>query len=267
MMRYFRFYLILVVALSQLGAEEPLIVAHRGASKDAPENTLPAFQLAWQQGADAIEGDFHLTKDGHIVCIHDANTKKTAGVDLAVKNTTLEELQKLDVGSYHSVKYKGTRMPTLSEVMATVPEGKKIYIEIKCGRSIVPSLLREIGDSNLEQDQIVVISFNDDVIQTLEATAPQHKSCLLVSLKKDKTGAFSPPLISVVSRLHETRADGLSASYSHLSEFIIRTVKGEGCECHTWTVDDPISALKLKDWGIQSITTNKPGLIRRHLKR
>ena len=70
-----------------------MIVAHRGASGEAPENTIPAFNLAWKQGADAIEGDFHLTKDGHVVCIHDANTKKVAGKNLVVKDTTLAELK------------------------------------------------------------------------------------------------------------------------------------------------------------------------------
>ena len=69
-------------------AEEPLIVAHRGASRDAPSNTIPAFQLAWKQGADAIEGDFHLSKDGEIVCFHDADTKRVAGTQLVVRQST-----------------------------------------------------------------------------------------------------------------------------------------------------------------------------------
>jgi glycerophosphoryl diester phosphodiesterase len=256
---------VLVLAFNFSNGSEPLIVAHRGASKDAPENTLPAFNLAWKQGADAIEGDFHLTKDGHIVCIHDGNTKKTAGVDLSVKDATLEQLQELDVGLFHSEKFKGTRMPTLGEVMATVPKGKKIYIEIKCGALIVPTLLKGMKNSGLTDDQIVVISFKDDVIKTLESQAPRYKTCLLVSIKKNKTGNLSPSYISIVNRLQEVRADGLSASFSHLTENIIQSVKGEGCECHTWTVDDPIKAIRLSEWGIQSITTNVPGHIRKHL--
>ncbi|MDF1813432.1 MAG: glycerophosphodiester phosphodiesterase [Verrucomicrobiales bacterium] len=256
---------ILILTISQAQAQEPLIVAHRGASKDAPENTLPAFNLAWQQGADAIEGDFHLTKDGHIVCIHDANTKKTAGVDLIVKDTTLEDLQKLDVGRSHEAKFKGTRMPTLRDVMATVPDGKKIYIEIKCGASIVPALLTEMKKSELKREQIVVISFKDEVIKAIEALAPHYKTCLLVSIKMDETGNLSPSFVSILTRLQTVQADGLSASFSHLTENLINSVKGEGCECHTWTVDDPIRALRLTEWGIQSITTNVPGYMRKHL--
>ena len=93
------FYILIFGVLGQFSlVGKPMVVAHRGASGEAPENTIPAFKLAWRQGADAIEGDFHLTKDGQVVCIHDANTKKVAEKNLVVKNTTLAELKKLDVG-------------------------------------------------------------------------------------------------------------------------------------------------------------------------
>lgn len=74
------------------------IVAHRGASFDAPENTLAAFNLAWEQGADAIEGDFYLTADQQIACIHDKTTKRTAGVELKVADSTLDQLRELEYG-------------------------------------------------------------------------------------------------------------------------------------------------------------------------
>lgn len=91
-MRIFK-WIWLLFLLAPLSAE-PFIVAHRGASHDAPENTLAAFELAWEQGADAIEGDFHLTQDGHIVCLHDKDTKRTAGKKLVVGKSSLEELRK-----------------------------------------------------------------------------------------------------------------------------------------------------------------------------
>ncbi|MCB9949963.1 MAG: hypothetical protein H6824_03175 [Planctomycetaceae bacterium] len=99
------------------------IVAHRGASYDAPENTLPAFKLAWEKGADAIEGDFYLTKDQQIVCIHDKDTKRTGKNQpvLTVAESTLAELRKVDVGSWKDAKYKETFIPTIQEVLATVP--------------------------------------------------------------------------------------------------------------------------------------------------
>jgi len=109
------------------GEHAPLVVAHRGASHAAPENTLAAFKLAWKEGADAIEGDFFLTKDQEIVCTHDRTTQRLnkEKLNLDVAKSTLEELRALDVGSWKNEKWKGERMPTLAEVMATVPDGKK----------------------------------------------------------------------------------------------------------------------------------------------
>ena len=126
----------LSLSLSQTAAApNPLVIAHRGSSAQAPENTLPAFQLAWAQGADGIEADFLLTKDGHIVCFHDKDTKRLAGRQLAVAAATLEELRQFDVGSiqpqaveralrsWKGDQYKGVRIPTIAEVFATVPRG------------------------------------------------------------------------------------------------------------------------------------------------
>ena len=135
--------LLFLIVINSL-VSEPLIVAHRGASFDAPENTLPAFKLAWEMGADAVEGDFLLTKDGHIVCVHDKKTKKVADQNLVVVQSTLAELQKLDVGLRKNKKFAGTRIPTLPEVFATVPIGKKIFVEVKCGPEIIPALTKEI---------------------------------------------------------------------------------------------------------------------------
>ena len=84
------------------------VVAHRGASKAAPENTLPAFEKAWLQGADAIEGDFHLTADNEIVCVHDANIRHYTQKNIEVRNLTLAELKKLDFGRWHDKHFAGT---------------------------------------------------------------------------------------------------------------------------------------------------------------
>ena len=92
-MRFFFITVILSLLRLSIQAGEPLIVAHRGASRDAPENTLPAFELAWAQGADAIEGDFHQTKDGQIVCIHDKDTEKVSGKRLVVRKSLLRDLR------------------------------------------------------------------------------------------------------------------------------------------------------------------------------
>jgi len=250
-----------------IAAAEPLIVAHRGASKDAPENTIPAFELAWEQGADAIEGDFHQTKDGFIICIHDKDTKKVAGEKWVVKRTMLNDLRRLDVGKYHNLKYKGTIAPTIAEVFDTVPQGKKIYVEIKSNRSIVPVLLREIEKSGLSREQIVVISFNEKVIKALKAKAPQYKAMWLQSIKKDGTGKVRPSVDLILETLAKCGADGFSSGKDNITKSMIDRVLEEGYEYHVWTVDDAEVARKFRDWGALSITTNVPGYIREALER
>ena len=242
-------------------AEEPLIVAHRGASRDAPENTIPAFQLAWEQGADAIEADFHLSKDGEIVCFHDADTERVAGTQLVVRQSNLAELKQLDVGATHGVAFNGTRIPTIAEVFATIPQGKKIFIEVKCGAEIIPTLLNEIDQSGLTQEQIVVISFNKQVIQQLKIKAPQYKASWLCSFNKQETGEITPALATVLKTLKQIQADGLSSNTA-LPASVIEAVSQQGYEWHVWTINDLKTARRMQALGVLSITTDVPGSMR-----
>jgi glycerophosphoryl diester phosphodiesterase len=242
-------------------AEEPLIVAHRGASRDAPGNTIPAFQLAWEQGADAIEGDFHLSKDGEIVCFHDADTERVAGTQLVVRQSTLAELKQLDVGASHGAAFNGTRIPTIAEVFATIPQGKKIFIEVKCGAEIIPTLLNEIDQSGLTQEQIVVISFNKEVIQQLKIKAPQYKASWLCIFKKQETGEIAPSLATVLKTLKQIQADGLSSNTA-VPASVIEAVSQQGYEWHVWTINDLNTARRMQALGVLSITTDVPGTMR-----
>ena len=206
--------LFIAIVVGGCGARGPWVVAHRGASQAAPENTLPAFDLAWALGADAIEGDFYLSKDGVIVCIHDRNTKRVAGTNLVVKDATLGELKGLDVGGWHSAKYKGTRVPTIAEVFETVPRGGKIFIEVKCGVEIVDPLTEAIKASGLRDDQVVVICFTAAVIKGMKAKLPGVKGYWLTSVWKDKkTGELKPTLGSILKTLKRIGADGVDARF------------------------------------------------------
>ena len=155
---------------------EVVIVAHRGASHDAPENTLAGFKLAWEFQADAIEGDFYLTRDQQIVCIHDDTTERVARLNLPVSQSTLAELQQLDVGSWKDERFADQRIPTLSEVLAVVPCEKRIFIEIKCGPEIVPFLAEALQRSRLTTMQTVLISFKPEVISAAKSAIPDCKA-------------------------------------------------------------------------------------------
>lgn len=241
----------------------PLLVAHRGASKGAPENTIPAFELAWAQGADAIEGDFHLTADGEIVCIHDKDTAKVSGTKKIVAQSTLEELRKLDVGAWFDKTWKGTGIPTLSEVLETVPGGKKIYIEVKCGPEILPRLLEVLDSSGLEDEQIVVISFNSKVIHGIKENSPDIRAYWLSGFKKREDGSLKPGVETVLQTLRKAGADGFS-SYGHealATDYVDRILAG-GFEYHVWTIDEIGEAKRFLEMGVRSITTNRPAYIR-----
>jgi len=263
-MKFLQIAGILLLICNSNYAEEPMIVAHRGASRDAPENTIPAFKLAWEQGSDAIEGDFHLTEDGHIVCIHDHNTKRVSDRNLVISKSTLTELRKLDVGAYRGKDFKGSVIPTIAEVFSTIPKQKKIYIEIKCGIEIIPVLLEEIEKSGLKQEQIVVICFNKEVIRELKTRTPPYKAFWLSGFKEDKSGKIIPSLETVLQTLKQIKADGFSSNES-ITEAFIKGITEHGYEWHVWTVDDLEIAKRFKKWGAKSITTNVPDYIKKNL--
>ena len=245
--------------------QEPLVVAHRGASRDAPENTLPAFRLAWERGADAIEGDFRRTKDGHVVCIHDAETERVADKKLVVSESSLKELRALDVGAHRGEEYSGTVIPTLAEVLEVVPAQKQIYIEIKGGPSMVPAVLEEVRESDLAEEQVTLISFDEDVIRTCTERAPAYRALWLSGFKKDKAGRVIPSVETVLATLDDTGADGFSSSHDLVTADLISQVKEKGYGYHVWTVDEAAAALQFRRWGADSITTNVPGAIREAL--
>jgi glycerophosphoryl diester phosphodiesterase len=256
-------FLFLTLFVGHLVLGKPLIVAHRGASFDAPENTLPAFELAWEQGADAIEGDFLLTKDRKIVCIHDRSTKRFCEQDLVVEKSTLEQLKNLDVGSWKNKKYIGTRIPTISEVFATVPEGKKIFVEVKCGVEIIPLLVSEIRKSRLNAEQIILICFKADVVKSFKEILPYHKAFWLSGfnkVQKDKEGTWNRSIESVLATIKSSKADGLDSQHSIPNEFS-KAVLDAGYEWHAWTINDVVTARRLAKRGIYSITTDRPKLI------
>ena len=122
---------LLCVIFANISVSQVRYIAHRGASYQAPENTLASTKLAWKLGADMVECDIYLSKDHQIMAIHDGNTKRLSGIDLKVGNSLAKDLRKLDVGSFKSEKYKGEKIPYLRELIGTTPEGKYLVVEIK----------------------------------------------------------------------------------------------------------------------------------------
>ena len=244
------------------------IVGHRGASYDAPENTLASFKLAYEQGADAAEGDFYLSKDGKIVCVHDDTMKKTAGINKKVVDCTLAELQQMDVGSWKDKKFAAERVPTLLQALATVPAEKKFLIEVKCGPEIVPQLQKDISASGLDADQLVIIAFDADVIAAARKAMPEIKALWLTSWKAKTFGGYSPSQTEVMATLKKINASGLDAKAMPevLTQDFANDLAAAGFELHCWTVNDVKLAQQMIDAGVQSVTTDRPAWLRAQLK-
>ncbi len=247
-----------------------LIIAHRGASYDAPENTLAAFRLAFEQGADAIESDWHLTSDGQVACLHDADTERVAGKKLVAAKSTLQELQTLDVGKWKDPKYADERIITLADALAIVPPGKKIFIELKSKAEIVPPIAKIIANSSLKPEQIVIISFHADAVAKSKKLMPNIKAYWLCGFKKKKDGTPPPTVDEVAATIQKTRADGLDAEAvtDYVNADFIKRLNDLGChDFSVWTVDDPAVAEFYKKLGAWSITTNRPGYLREELNK
>lgn len=245
----------------------PAIIAHRGAAHDAPENTLAAFELAWRQGADGVEGDFRLTRDGAIVCIHDADTRRTAGEAVRVSEATLAELRRLDVGRWKGERWRGARIPTLDEVLAAVPDQRMVFLEIKCGPGILPPLKAALAASRVPPGQLVVVSFHEGVVVEAKRLLPRVKALWLTAFETDrKTGAVRPSPETILETLAMTGADGVGCSaHPAVDTALVQALRAARKELHVWTVDDVATAEHFVRLGVDSLTSNRAGWLKRQL--
>lgn len=255
-----------MMAASVAHVEAQVVVAHRGASYDAPENTLAAFRLAFAQGADGIEADFHLTQDQRIVCIHDADTARTGGKKLVVADSTLAELRQLEYGGWKHPRFHGEVLPTFAEVLLSVPEDRLFVIELKTGPEIVPLLVAELQRLQANPANLLIISFQSATVRESKRLLPQVRAHWLTSYKQDtQTGRWAPTMAQIAATLEESQADGLGsqAQRAVLDASFLVELKGRGMrEFHVWTVDDPTDARYFRGLGAIGITTNRPGLIK-----
>lgn len=260
----FALCLLFTFPFTVVGAE---IIAHRGASHDAPENTVTAFKLAWEQKADGAELDLYLTKDGKIVVIHDNNTKRTTGTDLKVVEQPLADLRKLDAGKWKDAKFAGEKLPTLEEMLATVPTGKKVYVEVKCGPEVVPELSRVLKAHGLKAELTPIISFNAEVIAAMKKARPDLPGYWIVSTKPKKDGTIVKAE-DLIAKAKQIKADGLDLSADDvLTKEFASKVKAAGLRLDVWTVDKPEVAGRMVELGVDGITTNRPGWLREQIGR
>jgi glycerophosphoryl diester phosphodiesterase len=237
------------------------VIGHRGASEDAPENTLSSVKESFKQGSDGVEIDIRLTKDNHVVCIHDKNSLRTSGEFLIISETKFNVLKKLDVGSWKSKKWKNERIPLLEEVLKVIPDKKEIFIEVKTGTEIIEPLINALNRSNINLSDVSIISFNREVIKKIKSRMSEITGNLLI--------AFDPEVNleqGLGDLLKSINADGVGAqNHQNLNSSLVKEVHNLRKKIHVWTVNDQEEANKFELMGINSITTNRPKLIKKSL--
>lgn len=267
-MKSLRLFAVLVCCtVSRLFAVD--IVAHRGASYDAPENTVASAKLAFQNHADALELDIWLSKDGQLVVSHDQNLKRTTGRDAKVTDLTLAEIKQLDAGKWKEPKFTGEKVATLDELLATIPAGKRVFIEIKPGPEIVPALKATLEKTALQRTQLVIITFNYESARAAKLAMPDLPVSYLVSYKPAKdTGKPPRSLEELVADCKAARLDGLDLeSKWPLDAAAAKRIKDAGLRLDVWTVDDPAVAKHWIALGAAGVTTNRAGWMREQLSR
>ncbi len=236
------------------------ILGHRGASSDAPENTLAAFQLALAQGADGVELDARLCRTGEVVVFHDERLDRLAGTAGRVADTPWSTLSRLEVRAGPSGSRPG-RIPLLSEVLEVLPRTAFINVELKCedwAGTAVADAAGALLDAG-HRDHVVVSSFDPRCLLRLALAHPRLRRGLLLDPDRSQ-------LLQRAVTLRLVGRDAVHPEASHLTRDDVHRWHGMGREVAVWTVDDAEAARRLRAWGVDSCITNRPGALRAALQ-
>jgi len=238
----------LVIGLSQSVNAQVEFSSHRGSSLHAPENTKASVALAWEQGADAVEIDIHLSKDNRLMVIHDSNTKRTSGKDYRVEDTASDVLRQLDVGSFKGGKYKNERIPFLEEIIGMVPASKTLYIELKCGLDGLP-FLQKVIRANAAKGKLAIICFDYEVIVAAKKMFPNNSCHYLIGKEEGLKENIKKAALNGI--------DAIDMKHSLINQDIVDYVHSMSMKINAWTVDDPRDAKRLMELrGMDGIETN-----------
>jgi len=228
------------------------IIAHRGASAYAPENTIAAFRKALEMNADGIELDVHLSKDNHIVVIHDSKVNRTSNGDGAVAGMTLKELKQLDFGGWFSEEYSQEKIPTLEEVLDLLKDWNGLLnIEMKVMPKLNEGLEKRLLDMVKSwdiMDKIIISSFNHYSLATIKKLEPDIKIGLLYT-----AGLYEPWNYAA-----SLKADAIHPYYLAIMPEIVRDCHAHGIQVNPYTVDEPAHIAYMLSSKVDGIITNVP---------
>jgi glycerophosphoryl diester phosphodiesterase len=205
----------------------PEIIAHRGASHDAPENTLASIRLGWEQQADGMEVDVHLSRDHQIIVMHDANCLRTTSFDGAISDLTSEQLRQLDAGAWMSAEFIGEPVPTLEEALTILPPEKYFVVEIKShDHALIPVLEEILVRRAIQPEQLVLIGFDYELMKALKAALPHYRSLLLSGYDGTKS------IDELIALCQAANLDGLDLSWNWpIDRPFVQTVRDASVVC------------------------------------
>lgn len=268
------------------------IVAHRGASAEAPENTRAAVCRAWDLGADAVEIDVHLSRDGQLVVIHDETLNRTAGVAARVADRSAGELSRMDVGLWKGREWTGEGIPSLKQILTTVPVGGRLFVELKgdvesaegvrrlkqfwdgrtsaedlkarsepdsaCYSALFAALDADLRLVLNRPESVVLISFDPLLLRAAVLRFP-HLATYLIVEQQYRDGAWQPGLETLIREAAPCGFRGLDLSGTPaVTSGSVRRAAEAGLQTAVWTINSESEARRLIEAGVHALTTDDP---------
>jgi glycerophosphoryl diester phosphodiesterase len=251
---------------------EPLVIAHQGGDGLWPGDTMYAFEQAVEIGVDVLEMDAHITKDGEIVLMHDEQVDRTTNGTGLIEDLTLAELRQLDAaydwsgdgGQTFPYRGQGIEVPTLDELFQKFPEMRYV-VEIKLTQNPIDKPLCDLIHRYAMQDQVMVASFHDEVMQNFRQTCPDVATSAsrtevrnFVLLGKVFLSAFLAPQYQSIQPPYDPK-DSLNIPI--MTERFIREAHAKNIRVEPWTVNDPELMRQYVEWDVDGIITDRPDLM------
>jgi glycerophosphoryl diester phosphodiesterase len=235
-------------------------VAHRGASREAPENTLAAFRLALAAGAPAVECDVQRTRDGRLIVIHDQTVDRTTDGRGTAAALTFEEIRRLDAGSWFGPAFAGERVPALDEVLGLVRDRAFVFLEIKNGPMFYEGIEAQVADALRRHGMLeaaLVMSFDHPAVRTMRAAAPEVATAII----------YNAGLVDPAAAARAADADAVCPSWSLMTPGAVADAHAAGLGVFSWTIDEEAALRRCLAWGVDGATSNDVRLLTRVLGR
>jgi glycerophosphoryl diester phosphodiesterase len=246
---------VLAAFLVTRGNEPVLVIAHRGASAAAPENTLAAFRLAVEQKADFVELDVQESADGEVLVVHDSDLMKAGGAAMKIWETDAAQIRTVDIGSRAGPQFSSERVPTLAEALAVCKGRSRVIVELKSyghDQRLEERVAAVVEAAGMEHD-CIFMSLDHDMVQKMKRLRPSWRSGALVAKARGDLTSLGADFLAVEARMATAR--------------FVRRAHRAGQDVYVWTVNDPAWMLAAMSRGVDGLITDNPELARRVVAR